>query len=133
MTVREYMGSILDIEHYYRHPRTYGRRAVFSIDEPSPTVRGVNRPIPRNYRIHPGDTAPISMNVRPLTTIERSYIQTFPRDFVFEGSKTDLEQMIGNAVPVKLAEYVAKSIIAFSKKCEEEKDNQAKGCQLKLV
>ena len=133
MTVREYMGSILDVEHYYRHPRTYGRRAVFSIDEPSPTVRGVNRPIPRNYRRHPGDTTPISMNVRPLTTIERSYIQTFPKGFVFEGSKTDLEQMIGNAVPVKLAEYVAKRIIAFSRKCEEEEANQAKKYQLRLV
>ena len=93
---------------------------------------GVNRPIPRNYRRHPGDTAPISMNVRPLTTIERSYIQTFPKGFVFEGSKTDLEQMIGNAVPVKLAEYVAKSIIAFSRKCEEEKENQAKEYQYQL-
>lgn len=133
MTVREYMGSILDVEHYYRHPRTYGRRAVFSIDEPSPTVRGVNRPIPPNYRRHPGDTAPISMNVRPLTTIERSYIQTFPEGFIFEGSKTDLEQMIGNAVSVKLAEYVARRIIAFSKKCEEEKENQAKEYQLKFV
>ena len=133
MTVREYLGSILDIEHYYRHPRTYARRAIFSIDEPSPTVRGVNRPIPQNYRRHPKDTAPISSNVRPLTTIERSYIQTFPEGFIFEGSKTDLEQMIGNAVPVKLAEYVAKSIIAFSKKCEEEKENQVKEYQLKLA
>lgn len=43
-------------------------------------------------------------------TIERSYLQTFPKDFKFFGNKSDLEQMIGNAVLVKLAEYVANCI-----------------------
>jgi DNA (cytosine-5)-methyltransferase 1 len=113
MTVRDYLGNRLGIEHYYRHPRSYQRRAVFSIDEPSPTIRGVNRPIPKNYQQHSGDTASISQGVRPLTTIERSYLQTFPQDFIFEGTKTDLEQMIGNAVPVKLAEYVALCLSDF--------------------
>jgi DNA (cytosine-5)-methyltransferase 1 len=28
-------------------------------------------------------------------------------------SKTDLEQMIGNAVPVKLAEYIANSVVEY--------------------
>ena len=103
ITVREYLGN-LGIEYYYRHPRSYKRRAIFSIDEPSPTIRGVNRPIPTTYKMHPGDAGPVSPQLRPLTTLERSYIQTFPPNFIFEGSKTDLEQMIGNAVPVKLAE-----------------------------
>ena len=118
MTVRDYLGDSLDIAHYYRHPRNYSRRAVFSIDEPSPTVRGVNRPIPTTYKTHPKDTAPISEKVRPLTTLERSYLQTFPKNFLFSGSKTDLEQMIGNAVPVKQAEYVARCLLAgiFRKK-----------------
>jgi DNA (cytosine-5)-methyltransferase 1 len=107
MTIKDYLGNSLGIEHYYRHPRSYQRRGIFSINEPSPTIRGVNRPIPKNYQSHSGDTAPISDKIRSLTTIERSYLQTFPKNFIFEGTKTDLEQMIGNAVPVKLAEYVA--------------------------
>lgn len=37
-------------------------------------------------------------------------IQTFPADFKWIGSKTDIEQMIGNAVPVNLAQYVAKIV-----------------------
>jgi DNA (cytosine-5)-methyltransferase 1 len=117
-TIRQYFNSIgkaLNIEHYYRHPRSYKRRGVFSIDEPSPTVRGVNRPIPKTYQPHPGDSALTSLNVRPLTTLERSYIQTFPDNFVFQGSKTDLEQLIGNAVPVKLAEYVASCLARYIK------------------
>ena len=44
---------------------------------------------------------------------KRSYLQTFPKGFKFNGTKTDLEQMIGNAVPVKLGEYVANQIKAF--------------------
>ena len=36
--------------------------------------------------------------------------------FVFEGKKTNVEQAIGNAVPVKLAEYVAKCIVDYDKK-----------------
>lgn len=40
MTLRDYFGEKLGIEHYYRHPRSYARRGIFSIDEPSPTIRG---------------------------------------------------------------------------------------------
>ena len=110
MTMRDYFGDTLGIEFYYRHPRSYVRRGIFSIDEPSPTVRGVNRPMPAGYQIHPNDPIKTKDGIRSLTTIERSYIQTFPRDFRFIGSKTDLEQMIGNAVPVNLAKYVGNAI-----------------------
>lgn len=106
MTMRDYFGESLGIDDYYRHPRSYLRRGVFSMDEPSPTIRGVNRPIPKGYNSHAGDTAPLD-SVRPLTTKERSLVQTFPKDFKLPGSKTNLEQAIGNAVPVKLGEYIA--------------------------
>ncbi|WP_455934444.1 DNA cytosine methyltransferase [Neisseria sp.] len=114
MTVRDYLGNSLNLEHYYRHPRNYNRRGIFSIDEPSPTIRGVNRPIPKGYQLNNCDPQGIELSeVRPLTTIERSYIQTFPENFVFTGTKTDLEQMIGNAVPVNLAKFIAESIQKF--------------------
>lgn len=111
LTIFDYLGNILGTEHYYRHPRSYARRAIFSIYEPSPTIRGVNRPIPKTYQFHEGDTIKELQKVRPLTTLERSYLQTFPKDFNWGNlSKSDLEQVIGNAVPVKLAEYVANCI-----------------------
>ena len=110
MTMRDYFGDSLGIEYYYRHPRSYVRRGIFSIDEPSPTVRGVNRPMPDGYKIHANDPVQSKEGIRPLDTLERSYIQTFPRDFKFIGSKTDLEQMIGNAVPVNLACFVGNAI-----------------------
>ncbi|OKH17450.1 DNA (cytosine-5-)-methyltransferase [[Limnothrix rosea] IAM M-220] len=114
MTVKEYLGDSLQLEYYYRHPRNYSRRGIFSINEPSPTVRGVNRPVPKGYSKHHGDPANAKLDqIRPLTTIERSYIQTFPKQFQFEGTKTSLEQMIGNAVPVNLAQFVASAILEY--------------------
>lgn len=114
MTVRDYLGDSLGIDFYYRHPRNYNRRGVFSIDEPSPTVRGVNRPIPSGYNKHHGDPEDAILDqIRPLTTIERARLQTFPESFKLEGTKTDLEQMIGNAVPVNLARFVADGILEF--------------------
>lgn len=113
MTIRRYFRNKLTFEHYYRHPRSYARRAVFSIDEPSPTIRGVNRPIPKGYPGHEGDSIPHDTGVRSLTTEERARIQTFPASFKLPGCKTDVEQVIGNAVPVKLAEYVAKQLISY--------------------
>ena len=44
--------------------------------------------------------------------MERARIQTF-EDFEFLGSKTDVEQLIGNAVPVNLAKYVGASVRSY--------------------
>jgi DNA (cytosine-5)-methyltransferase 1 len=111
MTIRDYLGTNLGLEVYYRHPRNYNRRGVFTIDEPSPTVRGVNRPVPKGYKLNTCDPENVDLEkIRPLTTIERSYLQTFPADFKFSGTKTNLEQMIGNAVPVNLATFIANAI-----------------------
>ncbi|MDR0969269.1 MAG: DNA cytosine methyltransferase [Lentimicrobiaceae bacterium] len=121
MTLFDYFGKSLGVEYYYRHPRSYARRGVFSIYEPSPTIRGVNRPIPKGYTKHEGDPIDICKKVRPLTTKERSLIQTFPENFIFNGSKTDLEQIIGNAVPVKLGEFVANCIREYIEDREQNK------------
>lgn len=118
MTVRDYLGDALHTQYYYMHPRSYNRRAVFSVDEPAATIRRVNRPIPDNYKRHPADKADISDGVRALTTRERGYIQTFPDSFDFPGSKTDVELAIGNAVPPALAKYVAESIKSYCDKAE---------------
>jgi len=113
MTIRQYFEEVLDhpldVDYYYRHPRSYARRGIFSIDEPSPTIRGVNRPIPSGYPGHRGDAGPIEA-ARPLTTEERALIQTFPESFTWVGSRTNIEQMIGNAVPVELGTYIATQI-----------------------
>lgn len=47
---------------------------------------------------------------RALTCRELARIQTFPDDFIFEGTSLQIQQQIGNAVPPKLAYMIAKSI-----------------------
>lgn len=124
MTIFDYMGGKLDIEYYYRHPRSYARRGIFSIHEPSPTIRGVNRPLPKGYKQHDGDLCEPSVNIRSLTTLERSYIQTFPESFKWLGNKTSMEQMIGNAVPVNLAKYLANCILQYVKASNNNLETQ---------
>ncbi|MDE0067256.1 MAG: DNA (cytosine-5-)-methyltransferase [Acidimicrobiaceae bacterium] len=111
LTVKQYMGGEINIEFYYRHPRNYSRRSVFSVHEPSPTVRGVNRPVPPKYAGNHLDSVPPS-EVRPLTTRERGRVQTFPIEWEWDGRNrnADTELQIGNAVPVQLAERVAEAV-----------------------
>ena len=122
MTVYDYLGDSLGTEFYYMHPRNYARRGVFSIHEPSATIRGINRPIPTNYKRHSADKADISAGVRCLTTKERSLLQTFPETFIFEGAKTVVELAIGNAVPVNLAKFVGKCIVEYSASSVKEQE-----------
>ena len=119
MTVRDYLGDKLGTQYYYMHPRSYARRGVFSIDEPSVTIRGINRPIPENYKRHHADAAAIEDGVRALTTKERSYLQSFPDGFKLEGAKTSVELAIGNAVPPALAKYVATRIVEYESDREQ--------------
>jgi len=110
LTVRKYLRSEIDVEYYYRHPRNYSRRGVYSIDEPAPTMRGMNRPVPKGYPGHAADATDVTSELRQLTTYERGRIQTFPKTYRWIGTKTDTEQMIGNAVPVELASFVGRAL-----------------------
>ena len=112
MSIYDYLGKALGTEYYFRVPTNYSRRGVFSIYEPSMTIRAVDRPIPSGYKGNVNDSAPLD-KARCLTPKERSYIQTFPKEFRFEGSKTDINMMIGNAVPVNLALFVGKALIQY--------------------
>ena len=85
---------------------------MFTVYEPSPTIRGVNRPVPPNYKGNHLDSAPPS-SVRPLTTWERSRIQTFPSywDWNAGNRNADAELQIGNAVPVNLAAFTTQALL----------------------
>lgn len=60
---------------------------------------------------------------RPLTVRECARLQTFPDDFEFLGTQGDKIQMIGNAVPPRLAERIAASLFEdlSRKRCLESK------------
>ena len=69
-------------------------------DEPSKAITGAAI----NEFVHP-------VEHRPLTVRECARVQTFPDDFRFVGSRRDRAQQIGNAVPPRLAEVIARSLL----------------------
>lgn len=75
------------------------RRLV--VDEPSKAITGGAL---RDF-VHPTED-------RPLTIRECARIQTFPDDFVFTGTQSEKIRMIGNAVPVRLSESIARNLKA---------------------
>ncbi len=56
-TVRDMLGDALG-EAFYAHPRHPGKRGIWGVDEPAPTMRGSSRrPMPASYQTRPGDAA----------------------------------------------------------------------------
>lgn len=70
-------------------------------DEPSKAITGGAL----NEFIHPTEN-------RPLTIRECATLQTFPMEFRFVGTRSEKVQLIGNAVPPRLARVVAESLLA---------------------
>lgn len=60
-------------------------------------------------RCHPEET-------RPFTVREYARIQTFPDEWIFEGSVAKQYKQIGNAVPVNLGREIGYSIVKFLNK-----------------
>ena len=114
LTIRQYVGDEFGIDFYYRHPRNWGRRGIFSLDEASPTIRATNRNVPPGYSAHPED-AGSHLEARALTTTERARLQTFESTFTFLGTNTAQNTMIANAVPVNLAKHIAITILRHEK------------------
>jgi DNA (cytosine-5)-methyltransferase 1 len=85
-----------------------GKRGIarrLSMDEPSLTL--TTSPCQKQTeRCHPLET-------RPLNIREYARIQTFPDSYTFCGSVGNQYKQIGNAVPVKLAEAMARQIRHF--------------------
>ncbi len=114
MSLRDYFGDALSFEYYYQPPRNYSRRGVFSVDEPSVTIRGATRPMPKHYKRHSLDAAaPHRNGIRAFTVAERAAIQMFPQNYLWSDSPSANNQMIGNAVPIGLAKYVADALMYY--------------------
>lgn len=53
---------------------------------------------------------PDPMQARSITPREAARLQSFPDDFEFIGSRSDVFKMIGNAVPPKFAKHIASAV-----------------------
>jgi DNA (cytosine-5)-methyltransferase 1 len=83
-------------------------------DKPSPTITTKFFSISNGRFAHPDEDRAISLR-------EGATLQSFPKDYIFCGTSiSNIARMIGNAVPPKYAEAIAKSIIENHKKCNSE-------------
>ena len=92
-----------DLIHH--DPKHFGNRyTVQEADKPGKTVVA-HLYKDGNLFIHPDPE-----QARTFTVREAARIQSFPDDFVFEGSRTDQYKQVGNAVPPLMAEAFAEAI-----------------------
>ena len=90
-----------EVTTYIEKPILYEQSLrITNWDRPSDTITATSPEIHVNKK-------------RRLSARECAILQTFPDDFIFEGSLNSLYRQIGNAVPVLLAEKIASEI----KKC----------------
>lgn len=78
------------------------------IDEPSKTIKAGDHGVPGGENMIRYDDG----RVRYFTVRESARIQTFPDDYFLTGSWGESMRQLGNAVPVLLAETVARSVYA---------------------
>lgn len=86
--------------------RSYPGHTGSPLDEPAKTLKAGVHGVPggENMLRRPDGS------VRYFSIRESARLQTFPDDFVFHGSWTETMRQLGNAVPVELAEVVARSV-----------------------
>lgn len=92
--------------NYRGHTDVYGR---MSWDQPAPALTGRCHSISNGRYGHPEQDRAISLR-------EAAAIQSFPDGYEFFGSNKHIAQQIGNAVPVRLAEYLGKHLLHLENK-----------------
>lgn len=95
---KKYMGK-----SYYSSGGRRGIARRISWDEPCLTLT-TSPSQKQTERCHPSET-------RPFTVREYARIQSFPDDWVFEGSMSEKYKQIGNAVPVEMAHRIGIEIV----------------------
>ncbi|MDY2737443.1 DNA cytosine methyltransferase, partial [Intestinibacter sp.] len=117
---KDYMGK-----SYYSGGGKRGMARRISWDEPCLTLT-CSPAQKQTERCHPDET-------RPFTTREYARIQSFPDEWRFSGSMSQVYKQIGNAVPVNLGKAVGLSIVDYLNKVEQVNKNKVLKIEQKIV
>lgn len=95
--------------------RSYPGHTGSPLDAPAKTLKAGVHGVPggENMLRRPDGS------IRYFSVREAARLQTFPDDFLFHGSWSETMRQLGNAVPVRLAEIVARSVASHLKTSDE--------------
>lgn len=101
--------------------RSYPGHTGSPLDEPSKALKAGDHGVPG------GENTVVRSDgsIRYYSVREAARVQCFPDHYVFPGSWTESMRQLGNAVPVALAETVAKSIRQHLSKVHAQKGNRS--------
>jgi DNA (cytosine-5)-methyltransferase 1 len=116
LTVRDAIGDLPDPRtpeaavvanhRFMAGARAYPGHTGSALDEPAKTLKAGDHGVPGGENM----LANHDQTVRYFTVREASRIQTFPDDYRFTVSWTESMRQLGNAVPVRLGEVIARSV-----------------------
>ncbi len=97
------------IPNHYLNPgaRSYAGHTGSSLDEPGKTLKAGDHGVPGGENT----VLPDDGSIRYFSVRECARLQTFPDDWVFEGSWTEAMRQLGNAVPVSLGAVVTRKLV----------------------
>jgi DNA (cytosine-5)-methyltransferase 1 len=95
----------MKIANHFLNPgaRSYAGHTGSPLDEPAKTLKAGDHGVPggeNTLRLEDG-------SVRYFSVRECARLQTFPDEWIVEGSWTEAMRQLGNAVPARLAQAVA--------------------------
>lgn len=117
-TTRDAIGDLPDPEfepdeavRYVNHKfqpgaRSYPGHTGSPLDEPAKTLKAGVHGVPGGENMVVREDG----SLRYFSIRESARLQTFPDNFVFHGSWSEAMRQLGNAVPVDMAAFVAKSV-----------------------
>jgi DNA (cytosine-5)-methyltransferase 1 len=125
LTVRDAIGDLPDPEkkpqsgianhNFNAGARSYPGHTGSPLDEPAKTLKAGDHGVPGGENM----LARVDGSVRYFTVREAARLQTFPDNYTFRGAWTEAMRQLGNAVPVRLAETMARSVSETLLKSQE--------------
>lgn len=99
------------IANHYLNPgaRSYPGHTGSPLDEPAKALKAGDHGVPGGENMLRTENA----EVRYFSVRECARLQCFPDDWKFEGSWTESMRQLGNAVPVRLAEQIARPLVSL--------------------
>lgn len=102
----KHAAQLVQAHKFQPGARSYPGHTGSPLDEPAKALKAGDHGVPGGENM----LRRVDGSIRYFTVRECARIQTFPDNFVFEGSWGEIMRQLGNAVPVRLAQHVAEAV-----------------------